>query len=423
MIRAHLPPCWRAGWVGLALAVLVSRAGTAETRVRAAPSETKVSWQDIVQLVDRHPLVVAGNHETAAARAAVDAAGTADNPSLEGSSAYAQARGTGSSRTEWGLGLAIPLGWIAERGPRVAAAEADVARAAAESAVLRRDVVLKLHDLFWGLIQQQEHVAALGELERQTSLLLAGVTGRVQAGESRPVEALRVEVEAERIASELATARGALQAQRTQLGLWLGLPRGHSLTATADLTQLPRPMDASVVRSLARAHHPALRAAQAQVQALEAAASVERRARFPDLSLRLFTDNELDKVAYGAAVAIDLPLWNHNSGNIRRAESMLAAGRRRLEAQAMDVESALIELHASCEANVKVAARYRDRLHPRAAETARIVQRAYELGDASLFEVIDARRTFLETSTERVAAFSRAQTDCSRLALIVGETP
>jgi cobalt-zinc-cadmium efflux system outer membrane protein len=135
----------------------------------------------------------------------------------------------------------------------------------------------------------------------------------------------------------------------------------------------------------------------------------------------VFADNESDRAAYGVRLSVDLPIWNWNSGNIRRAESALAAGRKRLEAQRLEVESAAIELQSSCEASVALAARYRDKMRPRAAEAARSIERSYEIGESTLLEVIDARRTFLETRTEYLIALARAQNDCSRLAVLLGE--
>jgi cobalt-zinc-cadmium efflux system outer membrane protein len=162
-------------------------------------------------------------------------------------------------------------------------------------------------------------------------------------------------------------------------------------------------------------------AAAAQVRALATDVSAERRTRVPDFAVGVFAESELDRSAYGATFSVDLPIWNHNTGNINRAESELAAGRKRLEVQRLGVESAAVELQASCEASVMLAARYRDRIRPRAAEAIRSIERSYEVGESSLLDLLDARRTFLETRTEYLNAFARAQSARSRLAVLLGE--
>jgi cobalt-zinc-cadmium efflux system outer membrane protein len=49
------------------------------------------------------------------------------------------------------------------------------------------------------------------------------------------------------------------------------------------------------------------------------------------------------------------------------------------------------------------------------------MERTYQLGEASLLEVIDARRTILEARRLALDALARAQIDCSRLTVLIGE--
>ncbi|MBW1873153.1 MAG: TolC family protein, partial [Deltaproteobacteria bacterium] len=167
--------------------------------------------------------------------------------------------------------------------------------------------------------------------------------------------------------------------------------------------------------------HPAIAAAKARVQVLRAKVTIEQRARVPSFSIEAFTDHELDRRAYGVGLAIDLPIWNWNTGNIQQSQSSLAAGKLQLEAERLELEVATIEAQATCQAGVTLAARYKDRILPRAASAAQIIERTYKLGEASLLEVIDARRTLLETWHQFLAALVQTQIDCSRLAALVGE--
>lgn len=388
---------------------------------RGKGTEVRITWQDIERLVDEHPRIAAGKQRSLAARAAVNAAGAVPNPSLEGTTGYGRARDGSASRVEWGLELSIPLGWIAGRKAKQNAARAEASVADAESEALRRDALLQLRTLFWSLVYEQERVLALSELREQTVVLSSTVGRRVEKGESRPVEATRVEVEAEKIAGELSVAGASLEVRRAQLGLWMGLPEGEKLTAVADLDELPQPATGSRARELVRTEHPSVVAAEARVRALEADLSAERRARIPVSSIQAFTDHELDRSAYGGGLAIDLPLWNWNRGGVRRAESALAAGRNELDAERVELESQAIETVAACQAGIELATRYRDRIQPGATSAAQTIERTYELGEATLLEVIDARRTLLETRMQSLEALAKAQTDCGRLAALVGE--
>jgi len=399
----------------------VSEASPADHADSARPQAIRLGWADIVALVDQHPEVAASRHELDAAQADVDAAGAAPNPSIEATVGYGLAVDGSQSRVEWGLALSIPLGWLAQRRPRVDLADAGARAVEAESESLRRDVILQLRVLFWQLVYEQERVAALSQLNAETQALAATVARRVEQGEVRPVEATRVEVEAEKIAGELAIAESALAARSGQLAAWLGAPPGQTVEAVADLTRLP----ATTTREQAVEHvgdgNPSMIAARARVEALEAGVAAERRQRVPSIALEAFTDHELDRRAYGVGLTVDLPLWNWNSSNIRRSESAAAAGRERLEALRLELVSTAIEYQSKCQAGADLAARYRDRILPRARSAVDLTERTYQLGEATVLEVIDARRTLLETRRLFLEVLVRAQEDCSSLYALIGE--
>ncbi|MBI5525296.1 MAG: TolC family protein [Deltaproteobacteria bacterium] len=408
------------GAAALSLVVIVLPAGVA--RAEAPPaSSIKVTWPDIERLVDDHPLTTAARLKAAAARGTVDAAGAVPNPSLEASTTLGQARDADRQQVEWELALDIPLGWLAQRSSKIAAAEAEVDVAVSEAKVLRRDVLLQLGVLFWNLAYEQDRAGALGELARQTGELLWAVRSRVEKGEARPVEKTRVQVEAEKLAAELEAARTAFVSRQRRLALWLGVQRGQTVIVEADLTKIPAAPDLEAVRAKVRATHPALDAARARVRTLAAELDAERLARVPAISVRPFTAHELDKRAYGVGLAIGLPVWNWNSGRIAQAEGLLAAGQSQLEAGRLEVESQVIEAQAACQSSAQLASRYKDPILPGAESAAATVEKTYQLGEASLLEVIDARRTLLDTRRQYLTTLVQAQLDCLRLRTAVGE--
>ena len=381
----------------------------------------KVTWPDIVRLVDQHPRLAAGKFQTDATRGAVKTAGAAPNPTLDGTVGHGLSRTGDASRMEWGLTLTMPLGWIAQRGSKIAAAEAEVDVATAESAALRGDVLLQLKTLFWRLAYEQARVASLAALEAQTVQLAQTVRRRVEKGESRPVEATRVEIELEKVATEFESGRAALSARQAALALWLGSSAGETIMAVANLAALPVVLDLDTARVKTRVTHPAVAVARARMHALAADVDIEKLARVPAFSLAGFTANELDRRAYGVGLAVTLPLWNWNSGGIAQAEAKLAAGRKQVETTFLDLETTVIETQAACQSSVLAATRLGRTMVPRSETVASVMERTYQLGEASLLEVIDSRRTLLDSKRLYLSALAQAQIDCTRLGVLVGE--
>jgi cobalt-zinc-cadmium efflux system outer membrane protein len=400
-----------------------STGAAASSPERPSGAVIALDWADIARFVDRHPRLSAGKSQIDAARGGVDAAGAIPNPTLEGAVGEGFSRTDETSSTEWGLNVTIPLGWIAQRGSRVDAAEAALDIAVAESRSLRRDVLLQLRILFWNLAYEQARVASLEELEAQTAALVDVVIKRVEKGEIRPVEAPRVEIELEKVASELESARAALGVRQAELALWLGEPAGKTIVVDADMDALPPAVDRESALAAARSSDPAFELARSRTRVLEAEVGIEKTARVPAFSISGFTTYELDRRAYGVELAVDLPLWNWNTGRIAQAEAMLAAGKKQTEAVGLEIEAAVIEAQAACETSVAAATRLRNSVLPRAEIAASTMEKAYRLGEANLLEVIDARRTLLEVRRLYLGALAQAQIDRSRLGAFIGEEP
>ncbi|MHB1047340.1 MAG: TolC family protein [Thermoanaerobaculia bacterium] len=404
---------WR---VHLLWVVLVS-AGPAS----ASPEVLELTWPDVVRLAEGHPRLAADQLQVAAARSGIAGAGAVPNPTFEADLGRGRARIGDESRTERELALSIPLGWIAERGPKLEAAGAEVDAALAESLASRREVLLQLRTLFWGLVYEQARVGVLETLVAQTSKLAQTVRRRVETGEVRPVEAPLVEIELEKVAAELEAAETILRARQAALARWLAVPSGRTLVAKADLSALPVVLDREAALARARSADPALKIASARSRLLSADVRAERRATIPSFSLRGFVADELDRKAHGVGISVDVPIWSWNRGRIAQAEAKLAAADRQAEATALEVETTLIEAQAACRASVATARRFRDEIVPRSERVVLTMERTYEVGEADLLPVIDARRTLLDSRRLSLNALAQAQLDCSRLDALAGD--
>jgi cobalt-zinc-cadmium efflux system outer membrane protein len=382
--------------------------------------EIRVTWQDILTLAQNHPRIGAGQQGAEAARAGIKAAGAVPNPSLEASAAYGVARDHSTAKWEWGLALSIPLDWMASRRANINAAQGEANSALGEASAIRREVISQLRIMFWTLVYEQERVVALGELYDQMTALETTVKRRVEKGEVRPVEAIRVSVEVETLKGELEVVQLELDAIGIQLATWLGTKGNGKLVAVGNLTQLPNPISAHLARAKV-GEHPTIEAARGRVKSLAANVVAARRERAPAMDLEIFTDHELDRRAYGVGLAIDLPLWNWNKGGVKQSEHLLTAQRSLLEARRLELETLAIETQTKCRAAVLLASHYRDSILPRAESVAQVIERTYQLGEASLLEVIDARQTLIETRNRFLSSLAKAQMDCSRLDALVGE--
>ncbi len=300
----------------------------------------------------------------------------------------------GAARREWGYSVELPLEFLATRSSRVAAAKASEEGARQESKTVRFQVLRELRRAFVELVHDQAVVEAGSELEAQVAQLAALVRKRAERGEGRPTEVPRVEIELERLRGALERSRAAEEAQRQRLSTWLGAPVTR---AEADLSApLPLP-PLDELRERLLSSNPAVQASRARLQAAAEEASAEKWERFPKLSVGAARVEELDRSASTVSANVTIPLWNWNQGRVRQAEAALEGERARLDALTRGLTADLGGAWQGCSAGQAAVRRFQAEILPRAEGSARTLGRAFELGEAGLLDVIDARRVLLDT--------------------------
>jgi outer membrane protein TolC len=159
--------------------------------------------------------------------------------------------------------------------------------------------------------------------------------------------------------------------------------------------------------NLATTAHPRIRAALEAERAAEAQANAARQSRIPDVTVGVFGDREFDKDTYGVTLGFEIPLWDRNSAHIAEAEAERAqmAGKRAIAVLALEREriAALGDWTASAAEVIAL----RDQAIPVAEEAMRLRTIAFKGGDASLAEVLEARRAALAVQSDLLAARRR----------------
>ena len=397
------------------------RPAVAQVPSNSSDAAGALTWQDVYRRVATHPSITAAGQSADAARLGVDAVGVIDNPSLSGQAAYGKSREGNDARVEWGLSLSMPFGWLGTRAGDKAIARAEAAEVEAEVLALRRRLLLGASERFWRLAEAEARVGAISALDEETAKLEATVAARVDKGDARPVEGMRIAVASAKVKGELLRAEGALETARESLALWIGVENVASLRIAADLTRLPTVVTKQEATQRILAVHPALLAEKARIEVRAGEVTAAEKARRPDVEVEIFTEQELDKSSYGGGIGVELPLWQREQGRIRYAKARLVAKKGAQAGVLRLVQEEALAAYEACSVGVEVASHYRDTVLPKAAAAAKVVARTFELGEAPLIDVIDARRTLIETRTEYLDTLGAAQRDCGHLTVLMGE--
>ncbi|MFL6572776.1 MAG: TolC family protein [Burkholderiales bacterium] len=358
-----------------------------------------VTLDEVLRIVSEGPRVHASLRDADVARAERDAAGAFANPSLS----IGRSRPAGGERTIFDANLQdqasleLPLPIFGQRGARVQVAERQVERAQwqVQSTVgeARKSAALGFVRLLVAQEQLASRLRARAEIERIRGI----VSGRFENGMASRYDLARADAELSLAAVGVQKAQAEVAEHAAAIAALAGAG-GWRPQAQGALESLRPPPSVDADALLDRS--PVLQTARAETRAAEARIELAQRERFPVPSIgigRTWTSGP-----FGAAnflgVSSEIPILDTRRAQEDKARAEAAAARSRERA----IEAGLrAELQRHLEA-LRARRAALERLRSGDAGFLEMAESAYRLGRATLFELIDARRTQLEAADARL---------------------
>ncbi|MDN7619493.1 TolC family protein [Burkholderia cenocepacia] len=393
------------------------------TPIGAPPSDTLPASS--LTLSDALAVAARNNPALRGARADVDAsagalmqAGARPNPEVS----FLQEGFSRAERTSTALiNQTIELGGkrrvrldVASYGREAASASLDD-----QGAAVRADVTAA----FYGLLAAQRELQVTEE-SAAIAARSADLAGRrAQAGKVSPVEATKAQVAAAGVQIEVVTARGRVEVAREKLNAVMGGARDGRLAVRGDLETVPpvEPLSALVARLDGA---PLARAARAEMLRSNAAVSLERARRIPDVTVsagvkRVTTGGVPDNQAV-VGVSIPIPLFNTNKGALLEATHKAERANADLDRERTRLRLELTQAYANFEAAEQEAQRLKSDILPAARLALDAMSRGYELGKFSFLDVLDAQRTLFQGQSQYVRALAGAHAARADIGRLVG---
>lgn len=373
-------------------------------------------------LAEAEKLLLAKNRDLASAQRAVEAveanvvvAGAHPNPILSAQSVkISPQRGVGSGPIydKPNVDTTVSISQLIERGDKVRW-RTEIAKGQAtgvryDLADLHRQLRLTLDSAYYDLKLAEEKATLALETSGLYTQALAAADKRLAAGDIAPVERARLVVEALRTQSDAEAARAeTLRAQET-LALLIGQEtQAQSLSAEDPWPNIfgIQPLSAEQFNALGR--RPDVRAAQARVDAAQAARELATSLRTRDVTLGAQVERfrfEEPGVSYGLSVNIPLFVRYYYEGEIAKAEAEYSAALVARDKVLATAKSELAKIYASLRAAAERTTRMQEYILPAAKRAADGVEFAYAHGAATLTDVLDARRILRVTLLDAVNA-------------------
>jgi outer membrane protein, heavy metal efflux system len=264
------------------------------------------------------------------------------------------------------------------------------------------------------LLDARRDIAAIAQDSAETQRRL------MNTGQADETEVLDAEVEAQRMRMSARMQENTLREEWRSLAAVIGQPDLPLTTVAGDLQKgWPEVNEEEAVEAIAK-ESPAVRIAEATELRAQSILGRARREAIPDVQVRggMEYNNELlgsAPFAKGwegiAEVAVQIPLFNRNQGNVAAARADIErAGqeKKRISLTLRERAASAVDQYANARL---MAVEYRDEMLPLAKKAYGVMVEKYGQMLASYPRVLDAQRKLYELQIEYIAALEGVWTN------------
>ncbi|RZT36604.1 cobalt-zinc-cadmium efflux system outer membrane protein [Cupriavidus agavae] len=315
----------------------------------------------------------------------------------------------------------IPIELGGKRSARIGAAERarDVAQAGLSS--VRADIRSQVIESFFGVLIAQERVKlATGSADIATRAAQAAAR-RVAAGKISPVDETKARVEQANAELELAEATAGLLSARQRLTALWGNTRPQFSEAVGDPGALPsRPAPEALQQALDES--PLVAMSRAELDRRQALVNVERSRQYPDLTLSLGAkrDNEANRNMAVIGVAIPLPLFDRNQGNLYQAIRQADKAQDEHLANRIALSRTLLQASNQLSVSRDSARLLRETVLPAAEQALNAATTGFDAGKFSYLDVLDAQRTLFQARIRYLGVLAQTHQSATTIDRILG---
>lgn len=312
-----------------------------------------------------------------------------------------------STEQTWMLSQAFDVS--GRRGLHREAADRRVAAVAAGNAGRRLDLVADIRRSFYETLLRQETIRATETWAEQFIRVEGLVAKLARAGEASGYDRRRLERERRSAEARLAAERAEAERARSRLVALTGTSEAPVLKGELLPPALP-PLDAALARLDQR---PDLQALARRADAADLEGRAAKRGAIPEITVGVGPKRVDNGVSNDSGIAfslaVPLPVFDRQQAGQQRAAAEALQARAEHGLARSRAEGELRGLHRQAEGLRTTAADYRARAVTASADLLRIAEAAYQGGESSLLELLDAYRGALEAETTALELEQRAR--------------
>lgn len=384
--------------------------------------KTEFTLEDIIRIgLEKNPLIAARQSEVRAKQEAFLASKRLSNPEFEVQAGKGESYDGLEIRNTSEFTISQLIENPFKRRHRILVFENAWKASESLSDFSKLELVFEIKNLFFRvlLLKNIDELAkknfdSIAEIQRL-------IEKRVQFGEVKELEAIKLRVETLKAKNELNKIQAELALGKESLNSLLNnsLPSNFNVSGVLDYFPFSEEEDSLVTKTLLS--YPLIKQKEFEVKAALNNLSRIKWRRLPDFKLSGFSNKELDGTNKGFGLSLDIPLWNFNAREIAEAEFLTRQYEAELRALRLDVstevKSKLSKLHLS-EQTLNL---FHTGLLKQAEESLEISEVSYQEGEISLIDYLDSQRTFFSIMVDYQNSLFNWNIDKASLEKTIGE--
>ena len=315
-------------------------------------------------------------------------------------------------------------------------ADAAAAQADAQQEIARRGLVAGVTVLFYSSLAA-DHKLTSAERARQEAAVFTRLTReREQARESAHADVVKAELEEQQRDRDVEDATVGAEEARLELGVLLFADPRTPYTLSAPEAAPPLPSREDVVQAAAK-NNPEMKSALAALDVSNADVLAAWAAYMPNILLNVIYGIDANQFAvngplnpdgtqarnlgYSTSVTVNVPVWDWlaTQHKVKQSEIRRDAAKVALSATQRKLIAHLEECYSSAQVARDELASL-DASAATAAESLRLTKLAYEGGEATVLEVVDAQKAYLLAENAREDGRVRYETALANLQTLTG---
>lgn len=282
----------------------------------------------------------------------------------------------------------------------------------------RFSLLTSLRQQFYVVLAAQRRVTVLTELEKITSSSLE--TGRLldkPAGEVARIDVLVLEIDNQKVQSDLENAIRILRGARKQLAVIVGDQSIGFDSFQGSIYDAPPQYDEEILKRFASADSAYVQIAKLEIERNELLLKRAIVEPYPNITLGPAYQWGLQNGSeqFWLTVTFPIPTWNRNQGNILSQSGDLAASRQDLEAIKLEQLRRVADSYSRHLGARASATKYETQIIPNVMKTLKLAKQGWKAGEYDFARFLQVQRTGVEALMDYIDLLEKVWTTAAEL--------